>query len=151
MVFSGCRLPSLQKRGRGRFAVLPYNTNLKQASQKLRREMTDAERRLWSRLRAKQILGVQFYRQKPVGNYIVDFYAPAANLVVEVDGSQHFKADNKKRDQMRTAVLERFGLTVLRFDNAQVMAQLDDVVAEVYRVVTTKIPPNHPLSKGGMP
>ena len=151
MVFSGCRLPSLQKRGRGRFAVLPYNTNLKQASQKLRREMTDAERRLWSRLRAKQILGVQFYRQKPVGNYIVDFYAPAANLVVEVDGSQHFKADNKKRDQMRTAVLERFGLTVLRFDNAQVMAQLDDVVAEVYRVVTTKIPPNPPLSKGGMP
>ena len=131
--------------------MLPYNTNLKQASQKLRREMTDAERRLWSRLRAKQILGVQFYRQKPVGNYIVDFYAPAANLVVEVDGSQHFKADNKKRDQMRTAVLERFGLTVLRFDNAQVMAQLDDVVAEVYQVVTTKIPPNPPLSKGGMP
>ena len=45
--------------------MLPYNTNLKQASQKLRREMTDAERRLWSRLRAKQILGVQFYRQSP--------------------------------------------------------------------------------------
>ena len=85
--------------------MLPYNTNLKQASQKLRREMTDAERRLWSRLRAKQILGVQFYRQKPVGNYIVDFYAPAANLVVEVDGSLGgFKSEVQRRVVSSVAV-----------------------------------------------
>ena len=122
--------------------MLPYNTDLKQISQKLRRDMTDAEWRLWSRLRGKQILGVQFYRQRPIGNYIVDFCAPAAKLVVEVDGSQHFDADNKERDNVRTAVLEAFGLTVLRFDNAQVMTQLGDVVAELYRVVTKQIPPS---------
>ena len=55
----------------------------------LRASLTDAERRLWNRLRRKQILGVQFYRQEPIGNYIVDFYAPATRLVVEVDGAHH--------------------------------------------------------------
>lgn len=68
----------------------PYNKNLKQASRVLRNNMTDAEKLLWSRLRNKQILGLQFYRQKPLLNYIVDFYCPAANLLIECDGSQHF-------------------------------------------------------------
>ena len=53
--------------------------------------MTDAEHRLWFRLRRKQLLGLQFYRQKPIGKYIVDFYAPAVALVIEVDGGQHFE------------------------------------------------------------
>ncbi len=67
--------------------MLKYDTNLKQLARKLRTDMTDAERLLWSRLRGKQVLGVQFYRQKPIGPYIVDFHAPASRLVIEVDGS----------------------------------------------------------------
>ena len=55
--------------------------------------MTDAEQLLWSRLRRKQILGLQFYRQKPLLNYIVDFYCPAVNLVIECDGGQHYTAE----------------------------------------------------------
>ena len=129
--------------------MLPHNTELKQVSQKLRREMTDAERRLWSRLRGKQLLGVQFYRQKPIGNYIVDFYCPTAGVVVEVDGGQHFEPDNIRKDTKRTADLHALKLTVLRFDNRQVLTQLEDVVAEVYRVIAEKIPPSPPFSKGG--
>ena len=129
--------------------MLPHNTELKQVSQKLRREMTDAERRLWSRLRGKQLLGVQFYRQKPIGNYIVDFYCPTAGVVVEVDGGQHFEPDNIRKDAKRTADLHALKLTVLRFDNRQVLTQLEDVVTEVYRVIAEKIPPSPPFSKGG--
>ena len=116
-------------------AVLPYKPKLKQLSRGLHKEMTDAERRLWSRIRGKQILAIQFYRQKPIGNYIVDFYAPAVMLVIEIDGSQHFDTENMENDNRRTKFLKEFGLTVLRFNNTQVFKQLEDVVEEIYRAV----------------
>lgn len=105
-----------------------YNKNLKQASRDLRNNMTDAEKLLWSKLRGKQILGLQFYRQKPILNYIVDFYCPAANLVIECDGSQHFTKDGLEADQVRDEALAQLGFKVLRFDNGQVMGWIDDVV-----------------------
>lgn len=95
--------------------MLKYNTSLKQPARKLRSDMTDAELLLWSRLRGKQVLGVQFYRQKPLGPYIVDFHAPAAKLVVEVDGAQHFEEAGQVSDRRRDAYLETLGLRVLRF------------------------------------
>jgi len=66
--------------------MLKYSCSLKSKARRLRSELTDSESLLWSRLRRKQLMGVQFYRQKPVGDYIVDFYAPWANLVIELDG-----------------------------------------------------------------
>ena len=98
-----------------------YNRHLKPTSRRLRTEMTDSERLLWSRVRGKQILGVQFYRQRPIGNYIVDFYAPRAALVVEVDGSQHQEEDQVRADAKRDEYLGRQGLRVLRFNNLQVL------------------------------
>jgi very-short-patch-repair endonuclease len=77
--------------------MLRYDNHLKDTSRLLRKNMTDSERLLWSRLRRKQIAGMQFYRQKPIGKYIVDFYAPKAKLVIEVDGSQHMESENIKR------------------------------------------------------
>ena len=65
--------------------------------------MTDSEHALWERLRRKQVQAVQFYRQKPIGNYIVDFYAPKAKIVVEVDGSQHMESEQAARDLQRDA------------------------------------------------
>jgi very-short-patch-repair endonuclease len=79
--------------------MLRYNPRLKGRARSLRANLTDAEQRLWARLRRKQILGVQFYRQKPIGNYIADFYAPAAQLVVEVDGSQHLDLAQAEHDR----------------------------------------------------
>lgn len=98
----------------------------------LRTALTDTEQRLWTRLRRKQILGVQFYRQKPVGNYIVDFYAPAAPLVVGVDGAQHAETAHVKYDERRTQYLQQHGLRVLRFDDRQFSLETDAVVEEIY-------------------
>ena len=73
----------------------PYNKSLKLPSRNLRSNMTDAEQWLWQRLRRKQILGLQFYRQKPILNFIVDFYCSAAKLVIECDGGQHYTEDGR--------------------------------------------------------
>ncbi len=115
--------------------------------------MTDSEQALWSRLRRKQLLGVQFYRQKPIGNYVVDFYASKVKLVVEVDGSQHLDADHAKKDVERDCYLTGQGLIVLRFNNLQVLQELNAVVEVVFRVVAERVgrggnPTNPPLPKG---
>jgi very-short-patch-repair endonuclease len=101
--------------------------------------MTDSEQLLWYRLRRKQIMGVQFYRQKPIGNYIVDFYAPKASLVVEVDGLQHMEKGHREADLRRDAFLESQGLRVLRFDNLQVLHELDAVVEVIFWVVGERL------------
>ena len=129
--------------------MLPYNPNLTPPARRLRKEMTDAEQLLWSRLRRKQILGLHFYRQKPLGNFIVDFYAPKANLVVEVDGSQHGDADHAGRDAERDEYLTARGLYVIRFSNAQVLREVGAVMEAIYRTVAGN-PPFPPFSKGGL-
>ena len=130
--------------------MLKYNTSLKQPARKLRADMTDAERLLWSRLRGKQVLGVQFYRQKPIGPYIVDFHAPTAKLVVELDGSQHFDEAGQVSDRRRDAYLETLGLRVLRFDNLQVMKETEAVLETIFGVVAERVksPPAPLLQRG---
>ena len=100
--------------------------------------MTDSERRLWLRLRGKQVFDIQFYRQKPIGQYIVDFYAPAAQLVVEVDGGQHFEDGGMQSDAERDCYLSSLGLSILRFSNLDVLQQLDAVVDEIAHAVETR-------------
>ncbi len=92
-------------------------------AQDLRHNLTDAERRLWARLRDSQI-GVRFRRQEPIGDYIADFVARRARLVVELDGSQH----TEDADAARTAYLESRGYRVLRFWNNEVLQNTDGVV-----------------------
>lgn len=99
---------------------------------------------LWSRLRRKQLLGVQFYRQKPIGNYVVDFFAPRAGLVVEVDGSQHMEDHLIRADQRRDAYLTNLGLQVLRFDNRQVLQDTDRVVEVIYRALSARLDCRNP-------
>ena len=115
--------------------MLSYNPNLKPTARRLRSEMTESERTLWSRLRKKQLLNVQFYRQKPIGEYIVDFYAPKATLVIEVDGSQHLEASNVENDALRDAWLGAQGLRVLRFTNLEVLKELDGVVGVIFEAL----------------
>lgn len=97
--------------------------------------MTGAEKLLWSKLRGKQIFGIQFYRQRPLGNYIVDFYAPTAKLIVEVDGAQHLSKTNAKRDVERDGYLNKKGLKVLRFDNLQVLKDTEAVMEVILSAV----------------
>jgi very-short-patch-repair endonuclease len=115
--------------------VTPYRPELKQTARTLRQNMTDSELKLWSRLRGKQILGVQFYRQKPLGDYIVDFYAPKAKLVIEIDGSQHLQPENVEKDILRDAFLNRLGIKVLRFDSRTIFKETEGVLETIYITV----------------
>ncbi|MBI3014462.1 MAG: DUF559 domain-containing protein [Candidatus Tectomicrobia bacterium] len=85
--------------------MLRYNSNLKDKAREVRKNLTDSESALWSRWRNKQLPGIQFYRQKPSGEYLVDLYAPGAKWVVEVDGSQHVQSDQVTKDTCRDEYL----------------------------------------------
>jgi len=112
--------------------VLPYNKNLKELARVLRKNMTDAERFLWSKIRRKQLKEFQFYRQKNIGDYIVDFYCPAAKLIVEIDGGQHYSEENIVKDEVRDKFLSDLGFRVLRFSNSDVFKNIEGVVEEIY-------------------
>ena len=114
----------------------PYNKNLKQLSRDLRNNMTDVELLLWSKLRRKQILGLQFYRQKPILNYIVDFYCPAINLVIECDGGQHYTDEGLEADRIRDEALTQQGLVILIFDNGRILLEIDRVISKVFDVAS---------------
>ena len=92
---------------------LPYNKNLKEFSRYLRNNSTLSEVLLWQELRAGQIQGYKFNRQKPLDRYIVDFYCKKLNLVIEVDGESHYHKDAQVRDKIRQEVLEKMGLSFL--------------------------------------
>jgi very-short-patch-repair endonuclease len=113
--------------------MLPYNESLKEYSKKLRRNMTDAEKLLWSKLRGRQLKGFQFNRQKPIGNYIVDFYCRKAKLVIEVDGGQHYQHDGREKDKVRDAYMSQLGLRVLRFSDRDVLVNIDGVFEVISR------------------
>lgn len=99
-------------------------------ARRLRAEMTDAERLLWSRLRGEK-LGCRFTKQFPLGPYVADFACRRAKLIVEVDGGQHDRA--AKTDAVRTRVIEDHGYTVVRYWNSDVMDNLDGVLTDILR------------------
>ncbi len=109
--------------------------------------MTDAESHLWAKIRMKQLKGYQFYRQKPIGDYIVDFLCPRAKLVVEVDGSQHFSDEMTEYDRIRDEYLRILGLKMLRFTNTEVLKNTDGVVERIIENMG-EIPLSPPFPKG---
>ena len=111
--------------------MLSYNRKLKEISRQLRENMTDAERHLWAKIRMKQVNGYQFYRQKPIGDYIVDFFCPRAKLVIELDGSHHLVGETMEYDRIRDDYLSSLGLRVLRFTNTDVLTNIEGVVEHI--------------------
>lgn len=110
-----------------------YDRKLKQAARELRKNMTEAERLLWSKIRMKQLKGYMFTSQKPLDGYIVDFYCYRAGLVIEVDGSQHFTDSGIEYDQIRDDILKNLELRVLRFTNIDVLTNIEGVVEVIER------------------
>jgi len=108
----------------------------------MRREPTDAERKLWTMLRAKRLGGHKFKRQEQIGDYIVDFVCFAARLIVEADGSQH--ADNA--DAARDAWLKHQGFRVFRFWNNDILTNSDGVAQAILAALETPLP--NPLPQG---
>ena len=100
-------------------------------ARQLRRSATDAERRLWLRLRSARLHGAKFRRQHPLGPYIADFFCLAARLVVELDGGGHDAEAQRRADAARTAYLESCGYRVLRFWNNEVIDNIDGVVEKI--------------------
>ena len=113
--------------------MLKYNKKLTPFARELRKNMTDAEKRLWAKIRMRQMGGYQFYRQRAIGNYIVDFYCPKAKLVLEVDGGQHYSDEQIEIDRKRSSYLNRLGFKVMRFTNLDVLNNIDVVLDEIYR------------------
>ena len=103
-----------------------YNNNLKKLAAKLRNSSTLAETLLWNELKGKKMMGYDFHRQKPLGNYIVDFYSPKLKLIIEIDGVTH----NYKmgEDVKRQIILESMSLNVLRFLDSDVRNNLSGVL-----------------------
>ncbi len=109
-----------------------YNKKLQPLARELRKNMTDAEKLFWSRTKRKQISGFQFYRQKIIEGYIVDFYCPTAKLVIEIDGGQHYSEKEQRNDEVRDQRLASLGLKVLRFSNLEVLQNIEGVLEQVY-------------------
>lgn len=97
----------------------------------LRQRQTDAEKALWAKLRNRQLEGVKFRRQQPVGSYIVDFASFERKLIIEIDGGQHNEDKPKERDAERTARLEERGYRVIRFWNNEVLMNLEGVLESI--------------------
>lgn len=124
-----------------------YNKNLQPLANKLRKDMTKAEACLWKYvLRAKQMKGYQFRRQRPVLNYIADFMCKEVRLVIEVDGITH---DSKlQKDEHRADELRRAGFCVLRFTDEEVLTNIHGVTGEIERVIDELTTPLIPRQRG---
>jgi len=103
---------------------------LKDFSRQNRRNPTEAEACMWTQLRA-EALGVKFRRQHPIGDYIADFVALSAKLIIEIDGGYHTTADQQAEDAVRSVNLENQGYKILRFTNQQVLADTDNVIKTI--------------------
>ena len=107
---------------------------VQQRARELRQEMTPAEKLLWSRLRNKQLNGLKFRRQHPLGPFIADFYCAARRLVMEIDGDIHDLQPD--RDTARTEQFEQYGYRVIRFRNERVLNNIEDVLATIEAACT---------------
>ena len=112
-----------------RHPIIYYNPKLKERARQLRRNMTPSERKLWQHLKGKQMMGYDFDRQRPIDQFIVDFYCKALKLAIEIDGSVHDTAQAQTYDQERQSKLESPGIDFLRFRNQEIQHHIDKVLA----------------------
>ena len=139
---------SPQGRGLGR-GVVRRDAKLTRRAKQLRQDQTEPEKRLWSKLRRKQLNDHHFYRQKTIAGYIADFACPRQRLVVELDGWTHGTEDEIAYDGKHDEALAREGYTVIRISNNDVMTNLDGVVETIAAVLDGAPPPSPPLPPEG--
>lgn len=128
--------------------VLPYNKNLTERARENRKNPTKAESKIWNEvLRMRQFADYKFLRQKPIDNFIVDFYCSELRLVIEIDGDSHAKT--VEYDAERTKVLQALGLTVVRYTNVDVIRNIQGVYVDLIEKIE-KLTPLAPLDRGGL-
>ncbi|WP_084669152.1 endonuclease domain-containing protein [Spirulina major] len=112
---------------------LPYNKDLVSRAKELRKNMTPAEKKLWYEyLRTFQH---RVHRQRPIDNYIVDFYCPHLKLVIEIDGESHYTKEAIEYDKIRTQILNGYGLKVIRFTNQEILQNLEGVCEKIEALI----------------
>ena len=112
---------------------LPYNPQLVERAKELRKNMTPAEKKLWNDY--LKTFKFRVLRQRPVDNFIVDFYCANLKLVIEVDGDSHFTNEAKDYDAERTQILEGYGLKVIRFTNEDVLNNFEGVCQQIEELI----------------
>ena len=112
---------------------MPYSSKNKLYARKLRKEMTPWERKLWYLFLSKY--PVRFQRQKPIGNYILDFYCAASKLAIELDGGGHYSPMSSEKDELRTKTINQYGIEVIRFCNLDIDHNFDGVCFVIDKTV----------------
>ena len=126
--------------------IIHYNPELKELARELRRNMTLSEVLLWNELKHKQMLGFDFDRQRPIGNYIVDFYCKELSLAIEIDGDTHiYKYDY---DDHRQVELEKLGVNFLRFEDIEVKKNMMNVLRVIMNWINERRPTPSPSREG---
>ncbi len=122
--------------------IIPYNPKLKQRARELRNNSTLAEVLLWNQIKGRRIKGYQFLRQKPLDNFIVDFFCYELMLAIEIDGDSH--VDKVEYDEARQRRLESYGIRFLRFDDRDVKTNMDGVLKRIYAWIEEHTPLDPP-------
>ena len=130
--------------------IIPYNPKLKELAKKLRKESTPSEIKLWYYLKGKQIKGFDFHRQKPIDEFIIDFYCSELLLAIEIDGTTH---DYKiSKDKIRQQRLESLGVNFLRFQESEVRENIEGVLIAIEEWIEEHTPSpqerSHPSEEG---
>ncbi len=110
----------------------------------LRKNQTNAERKLWLLLRNRQLAKVKFRRQFPVDRYVLDFYSPEYKLGIEADGGQHYSDKGKIKDELRTGKLAKHGIQILRFSDLDILNNIEGVYAVILKTIEEKKEGNTP-------
>ncbi|MFZ5502432.1 MAG: endonuclease domain-containing protein [Pseudomonadota bacterium] len=134
-VGAGANTPPLTRGGREGLGFLPYDPKLTALARENRKNPTAAEQKIWfGVLRLRQFSAYKFLRQKPIDRFIVDFYCASLHWVIEIDGDSH--AEDVAYDADRTHILQRYGLTVIRYGNHDVMHNISGVYDDLLRRIS---------------
>jgi very-short-patch-repair endonuclease len=128
--------------------VWQVSTKQRTRARSLHRDLTDAERIIWNAIRGHRLHGKSFRRQTPIGHFIVDFVCHAAALIIEIDGGQHYEAENIKHDARRDAFLASKGYGILRFNNLDVMTNRQGVLETIATALLHAPSPLLPRKRG---
>lgn len=112
-------------------SIIPYRSDLKELARDLRNNSTKSEIRLWKYLKGKQMRGYDFHRQKPLGDYIVDFFCHELRLALELDGYSHLIDEIKEKDAIKEKSVQELGIHVLRFSDQHVLKDIDNVMRAI--------------------
>jgi very-short-patch-repair endonuclease len=111
--------------------IIPYNPKLTELAKKLRNESTETEIYLWLKLKGKQMYGYDFHRQKPIDNYILDFFCYELLLGIEIDGYSHEFIEVHNKDRIKEKQMNELGITILRFSDFEVLKDMENVIRAI--------------------